>query len=297
MIASYQKLEKNELDRKVDDAWELFSPCRVCPRECKVDRIKGELGECKMSVDLVVCSYSAHFGEEKILVGTNGSGTIFFSSCNMGCLYCQNYDMSQERKGQRITMDALADIMLGLEEQGCHNINLVSPSIWVPQILKAIAKAIDMGLNLPLVYNTGGYDTVETLKLLDGVVDIYMPDFKYANSEIAKKYSLVENYFEVAKGAIAEMHRQVGDLKIVRGKAERGILVRHLVLPNDLAGTDIVMHFLSSLSKDTYVNIMDQYYPTFKARLFNDLSRRITEEEYKKARDIAKKHGLHRFDK
>ncbi|MFC1678294.1 radical SAM protein [Patescibacteria group bacterium] len=298
MIASYQKLEKKDLEKRAEKAWELLFPCRVCPRKCEVDRIKGEKGDCEMSADLVICSFSAHFGEEAPLVGANGSGTIFFSSCNLGCLYCQNYDISQERTGKRVSMGGLATMMLELQAQDCHNINFVSPSIWVPQILKALTIAQDKGLNIPLVYNSGGYDSVETLQLLDGVVDIYMPDFKYADSKVAEKYSLVQNYFEVAKDAIAEMHKQVGDLVINKdGIAEKGLLVRHLVLPDDLAGTEKVMSFLASLSKDTYVNIMNQYYPTFKARLFNEFSRRITVEEYKKAQKLAKELGLHRFDK
>lgn len=251
-----------------------------------------------MGAEPIISSFGAHYGEEQPLVGSKGSGTIFFTSCNLGCVFCQNADISQGRFGREVTIQELASIMLELERQGCHNINLVSPTIWLPQILSALDFAIEKGLSVPLVYNSGGYDNVESLKLLNGVIDIYMPDFKYSNSELAKKYSLVDNYFEIAKKAIAEMHQQVGDLQINKnGIAERGLLIRHLVLPNNLAGTEKVMEFLATLSKDTYVNIMDQYYPCHKAYKHEGLSRPITLDEFKDAIEIARKYGLHRFDK
>lgn len=246
----------------------------------------------------MISSAHLHFGEEDCLVGTGGSGTIFFSSCNLACVYCQNFEISQLRVGDEVEFEDLAKIMLNLKNQGCHNINLVSPSIWVPQILKALSVAVDRGLNLPLVYNSGGYDSVETLKILDGVIDIYMPDIKYSDNKIGLKYSKVLNYWTMVQKAVVEMHRQVGDLVIDDcGLAVKGLLIRHLVLPNNLAGIKKVMKFLARLSKDTYINIMDQYYPTNKAGFYPELNRRITNEEFKEAIEIAKKEGLWRFDK
>jgi len=255
-------------------------------------------GTCQMGVNPRVNSVHAHFGEEAPLVGTGGSGTIFFSSCNLACVYCQNYEISQLRIGDEVEIKTLAAMMVSLQERGCHNINFVSPTIWVPQILRALVIAVEKGLKLPLVYNTGGYDSVETLKLLDGIVDIYMPDMKYSNAKIAKKYSLVDNYWEANKKAVREMHRQVGDLKIDKnGIAQKGLLIRHLVLPKGLAGTKKVMKFIASLSKDSYVNIMGQYYPSNKAEQYPEINRRTTAEEFNEAIEIAKKEGLHRFDK
>jgi len=295
---SYLKLSKKELAKRAEKAWSRLNPCRVCPRRCSVNRQKEEkTGVCRMGAKPKVSSAHAHFGEEAPLVGTGGSGTIFFSSCNLACVYCQNFEISQLRFGEDIEIEGLAQMMLSLQTQGCHNINFVSPTIWVPQILKALVIAIEKGLKLPLVYNTGGYDKVKTLKLLDGVVDIYMPDMKYSDSKIAKKYSLVDNYWEVNKKAVKEMHRQVGDLVIKDGIAQRGLLVRHLVLPEDIAGTKKVMKFLASLSKDTYINIMDQYHPTNKANQYPEINRRILPDEFIEAIEIAKKEGLHRFDK
>ncbi len=232
-------------------------------------------------------------------MGTGGSGTIFFASCNLACVYCQNYEISQIRLGKEVESEELAAMMISLQELGCHNINFVTPTIYAPQILRALPLAVEKGLKIPLVYNTGGYDSVETLKLLDGVVDIYMPDIKYSDDKIGRKYSLVPNYWQKVRPAIKEMHRQVGDLVIdKKGLAVRGLLVRHLVLPNNLAGTEKVMRFLSEeISKDTYVNIMDQYYPSNKAYHYPELSRRITTEEFSDALKLAEAAGLHRFDK
>ncbi|MFZ5366340.1 MAG: radical SAM protein [Patescibacteria group bacterium] len=304
------RLSRKELRKRAQKAWKLLNPCRVCPRICGINRqrpnsrivlesclAQDSPGFCRMGVKPRISSYHAHFGEESCLVGTNGSGTIFFSSCNLACVFCQNWEISQLREGEEVETEDLAEMMVFLQERGCHNINLVSPTIWVPQILKALVVAIDQGLHLPLVYNTGGYDSVETLKLLDGVIDIYMPDIKYSDSKIALKYSLVPNYWKVVQKAVAEMHRQIGDLVISdQGLATRGLLIRHLVLPEGLGGTEKVMKFIASLSKNSYVNIMDQYYPTNKAHLYPEINRKITPEEYHKAVETAKGYGLHRFN-
>lgn len=251
-----------------------------------------------MGSEPVVSSHHLHFGEESCLVGTSGSGTIFFSSCNLACVYCQNWEISQLRLGSEVSVKRLGEMMIELQNQGGHNLNFVSPTIWVPQILKALVLAVEKGLKIPLVYNTGGYDSVETLKLLDGVVDIYMPDVKYSDNRAGLKYSNAPDYWDVVRKAIKEMHRQVGDLVIENGLAGKGLLIRHLVLPNDLAGTEKVMRFLTKeISPDTYLNIMDQYWPTHKAGQHPELSRRITREELEKAIGVARKFGLYRFDK
>ena len=240
-----------------------------------------------------VASYHPHHWEESCLVGTHGSGTIFFSSCNLACVYCQNWEISQLRKGEEIEEERLAKMMVELQNQGCHNVNLVSPTIWAPQILKSLGFAIKRGLRIPLVYNTGGYDSLETLKLLDGVVDIYMPDIKYSENKIGLKYSLVSDYFDVAKKAVKEMHRQVGDLIIKNGLAIRGLLIRHLVLPNELAGTKKVMEFLAKeISKNTYINIMDQYRPLYQAHEFPEIDRRTYRSEVNEVVEYAKKKGI-----
>jgi putative pyruvate formate lyase activating enzyme len=306
-MVSYLRLSKKELGKRVERAWRLLNPCRVCPRKCGVDRqrdektlrqAQGKLGFCQMGKNPVVSSYHAHPGEENVIRGRHGSGIIFFTSCNLSCVFCFNWEISQERVGNEVSIDRLAEIMVKLQKIKCHNINLCSPSIWVPQILKALVLAREKGLKLPLVYNTGGYDSVETLKLLDGIVDIYMPDMKYSDDTIGQKYSLVPKYWTVNKKAVKEMFRQVGDLKINKeGIAERGLLIRHLVLPGGLAGTEKVMKFIASLSKNSYVNIMDQYYPSNKADQYPEINRRITPEEFKEAIKISKRVGLHRFDK
>ncbi len=299
MKPAYLKLSKKRLKKRADKAWELLSPCRVCPRKCGVDRRNNEkTGFCRMEKNPVVSSYYPHPGEEDVIRGQYGSGIFFFTSCNLSCVFCLNWEISQARIGEEVTFERLAEMMLELQGMKCHNINLCTPSIWVPQILKALVAAAGKGLNLPLVYNTGGYDSVETLKLLDGIVDIYMPDMKYSDDKIGKKYSLVSDYWTVNKKAVREMYRQVGDLKISEeGIAKKGVLIRHLVLPHGLAGTKKVMKFLASLSKNTYVNIMDQYSPTNKADQCPKIKRRITPEEFKEAIEIAQKEGLHRFDK
>jgi putative pyruvate formate lyase activating enzyme len=271
--------------------------CVLCPHECRVDRFSGKKGKCRSGVFPVVASFHAHMGEESCLVGRNGSGTIFFTHCNLSCVSCQNYDISQLGVGEEISYDELSGMMLLLEKKGCHNINFVTPTHMVYPILRALLIAIPKGLSLPLVYNSGGYDAVETLRLLEGVFDIYMPDFKYFDGAIAARLSGAEDYPIRAMNAIAEMHRQVGDLEIDRGGiAERGLLVRHLVLPNGLSGSSDVMRFLAGLSRHTYVNIMDQYRPEYRAREHPDIRRRPTLDEYDEAVEAAREAGLYRFD-
>lgn len=290
-------LEDNRLAERVAAARDRLRRCHVCPRHCEANRLEGELGFCLVGAQPFVASYGPHFGEEDPLRGRTGSGTIFFGSCNLRCVYCQNYEISQLREGADVSPKELADMMLDLQDRGCHNINLVTPSHQVPQILAGLLIAAQRGLVIPLVYNTSSYDDLETLRLLDGIVDIYLPDFKYANAAIALRYSKVERYPAVAKTAIKEMHRQVGDLVLDDdGIAVRGVLVRHLVLPGGLAGTAEVMRFLAEeVSAGTYVNVMDQYRPCYKAFRYPPLNRRITPEECTEAIRLAKASGLHRL--
>ncbi|MEM5832483.1 MAG: radical SAM protein [Candidatus Aenigmatarchaeota archaeon] len=293
---SYLKLlESNELDKKIKELYSILECCELCPRKCHVNRLKGERGFCKSGKELMISSFGPHFGEEPELVGTHGSGTIFLTNCNLLCVYCQNYEISHLGEGREVSLEEAAEMMLTLQKIGCHNINLVTPTHFAPQLVKAIKIAAEKGLKLPIVWNCSGYENVEVIKILDGIVDIYMPDIKYSNSESARKYSRAKDYFERCKEAVKEMHRQVGDLKIdERGIAYRGLIIRHLVLPNDLAGSEKVLEFVASLSKDSYVNIMDQYTPCWKAFEFKELSRPITASEYLKVIKIAKKLGLHR---
>ena len=268
-------------------------------RRCLVDRLAGELGECRTGALARVSSFGPHYGEEAPLSGWRGSGTIFFSGCNLHCIFCQNYEISQLNDGLEVSAVQLAEMMLQLQAQGCHNINLVSPSHVVPQILQALELAAARGLRLPLVYNTGGYDHPETLKLLDGIVDIYMPDMKYADAATAMRLSGVQDYPAVNQAAVIEMHRQVGDLQIgPDGVAQRGLLVRHLVLPNNLAGTRQIMEFLAEkVSPHTYVNVMDQYRPVFRAHAVPEIDRRIYREEFLAAVRAARDAGLSRLDR
>jgi len=247
----------------------------------------------------MISSYGPHFGEEAPLVGRQGSGTIFFTYCNLRCIFCQNYTISQLGDGSPVDREELARMMLSLQTRGCHNINLVSPTHVIPYILDALELAVSMGLNLPLVYNSGGYDSVETLELLDGIVDIYMPDMKYSDEKIAEQLSGIKDYPRINKAAIKEMHRQVGDLHIdEQGVAQRGLLVRHLVLPNRLAGTKEIVNFLAQeVSTNTYLNIMAQYHPCHKAFDIPQLSRPVNKEEFYEAIDLAHQQGLHRLDK
>ncbi len=273
--------------------------CDLCAQACGVNRLVGELGTCKTGVRARVSSYGAHMGEEDPLRGWNGSGTIFFARCNMHCQFCQNYKISQVYAGQETEPHALAAIMMYLQAAGCHNINLVSPSHVVAQILEALVLATRAGLRLPLVYNTGGYDSVETLKLLEGVVDIYMPDMKYADNATAFKYSRIRRYAFINHTAVREMHRQVGDLRLdENGIAMRGLLVRHLVLPHRLAGTHRIIKFvMQELSPDTYLNLMDQYRPSYRAHQYPELSRPLTSLEYEAAIRMAIVAGVQRLDR
>ncbi|MFO8051634.1 MAG: 4Fe-4S cluster-binding domain-containing protein [Thermoplasmatota archaeon] len=286
-----------ELEERARIGMGRLGSCDICPRNCHVDRTANQTGFCLIGKDSVVSSYGPHLGEERPLVGAKGSGTVFFSGCNMGCRYCQNHEISQKLSGSRLDADGLADVFLFLQASKCHNVNLVSPSHMVPQILKALERACRKGFRLPLVYNTGGYDSIKTLKLLDGVVDIYMPDMKYSDSGVAERLSLVKDYPATNRESVKEMHSQVGDLFIGRdGLAKRGVMVRHLVLPNGLSGTRGVVDFLAKeVSKDTYVNIMDQYRPEYKAMDHAGMGRMVTREEYLSALDAAKSAGLHRF--
>lgn len=293
---SYLKVrESGKLQERVQQLFQILQSCELCPRECRVDRLKGEKGYCRSGKELMMSSCGPHFGEEPELVGRHGSGTIFLTGCNLLCVYCQNYEISHLGHGNILSEAEMADCMLRLQNIGCHNINLVTPTHFTPQLVRAIALAADQGLRLPVVWNCSGYENVEVVKLLDGIVDIYMPDIKYASSSPAARYSNAPDYFERCREAVAEMHRQVGDLTVDEmGIARRGLLVRHLVLPNDLAGSVEVLKFLLSLSKDTYVNIMDQYRPCGKAHEYRELARRPTHDEYMKVIDTARRLGLHR---
>ena len=280
-------------------AVERLADCDLCARSCHVNRLDSDRGAvCRTGRQAVVHSYGAHHGEERPLRGRGGSGTIFFSWCNLRCVFCQNWDISQQGSGTAVDADTLAAMMLHLQQAGCHNINFVTPSHVVAQILEALVLATRDGLRLPLVYNTGGYDSLEALALLDGVIDIYMPDMKYGDSATAHRYSHVRDYVEVNTAAVREMHRQVGDLVVAAdGIAQRGLLVRHLVLPDDLANTDTVLQFLArEISPNTYVNLMDQYRPCYRADETPPLDRPITAAEYQHARDAARRHGLTRLD-
>jgi putative pyruvate formate lyase activating enzyme len=290
--------EKGELQTRIDASKEMLSPCIVCPRQCLVDRLTGEKGVCRTGVQAMVSSYAPHFGEESPLVGTGGSGTIFITNCNLLCVFCQNFDISHLGQGIETSDGQLASMMVSLQRQGCHNINFVTPSHVVPQILAALPKAIAKGLEVPLVYNSSGYDAVETLKLLDGVFDLYMPDFKFWNTESAKRYAKAPDYPEKARAALKEMHRQVGDLELdEQGIAVKGLLVRHLVMPGARGETRDIMRFLAQeISKQTYVNVMDQYRPCGRAGDFPPIDRRPTHEEFQDAMDGAKEAGLTRLD-
>ncbi|MCL6450636.1 MAG: radical SAM protein [Acetobacteraceae bacterium] len=298
--AAYRELAADgRLGERAQQARDLIRSCRLCPRACGADRAAGEAGFCGGRGKALLASYGAHFGEERVLVGLKGSGTVFFAGCNLGCVFCQNFDISHGRGGREVTAEQLAAVFLAVEAMGCHNLNLVTPTPWVPQILEALCVAAERGLDLPLVYNCGGYEAVEALRLLDGVVDIYMPDIKYSDEEVARRLSSAPDYPAVVREAVKEMHRQVGDLEVdEEGLAVRGLLVRHLVLPGGLAGTREVMRFLArEVSPGTYVNIMSQYYPAHRAHLYPPLDRRLKPEEYREAVRAAVEEGLWRFDR
>ncbi len=290
--------EDGVLDDRVEKAFALIKECRLCPRECGVDRTAGELGVCRTGARALVSSYDAHFGEESPLVGTHGSGTIFFTHCNLLCRFCQNYDISHGGQGREAGPDVLARLMLELSRYGCHNINFVTPTHVVPQILEALPMAVAAGLDKPLVYNSGGYDSVETLRLLEDVVDIYMPDFKFWENESARRYCGVDDYRERAMAALTEMHRQVGDLELDgNGLAVRGLLVRHLVMPGGLDETRNICRFLArDISPRTYVNVMGQYRPCGRAHEFPEIGRSLDPSELREAKAAARSEGLTRLD-
>lgn len=296
---AYQKLlHQGELQARSELAHAMLAECRLCAKECKVNRLAGKTGVCHTGVQALVSSYGPHHGEEQPLSGWRGSGTIFFSLCNLRCQYCQNAEISQCAVGETVSADRLAEIMLELQAAGCHNINFVSPSHVVAQILAGVLIAAQNGLQLPLVYNTGGYDSLLALQLLDGVIDIYIPDMKYGSAAIARYYSKGPHYPTINQAAVREMHRQVGDLILdAAGLAKRGLLVRHLVLPNGLAGSAEIVQFLAKeISTDTYLNIMDQYYPAYNAQKFAKLKRRITAQEYQAVVDLAQSAGMSRLN-
>ena len=290
--------KKGLLRKKIEKAHEILGACTLCPRVCCVDRLSGELGICQTGERAIVSSYNAHFGEENPLVGKHGSGTIFFTRCNLLCIFCQNYDISHEGEGVPFSTKELAHAMILLQNRGCHNINFVTPSHVVPQILAGVEEAVELGLNVPLVYNTSAYDRVETLQILDGVFDIYMPDFKFWDPKVSEELCDAPDYPEVAREALKEMHRQVGDLVTnEQGVAQRGLLIRHLVLPEGLSGTRDVMRFLAQqISTNSYVNIMAQYRPCGRASQVGALRRSITDEEYQEAIGMAETEGITRLD-
>jgi putative pyruvate formate lyase activating enzyme len=297
MLPSYiTEISIEELKERRDKLYELLEACRLCPNECGVDRRVSDNGNCRSGCLPIVSSYFPHFGEEPPLVGRFGSGTIFFTNCDLDCKFCQNYDISHLGIGREVTIDELADMMIYLQNRGCHNINFVTPTHFTPQIVDALIIAREKGLEIPLVYNCGGYESVETLKLLDKIIDIYMPDIKYSSNESALKYSGVSDYWDVVRKALKEMHRQVGDLKVSSsGIAKRGLLIRHLVLPKDIAGSKKVIDFIvNEISVNSYVNIMDQYRPAYLANNFPELKRAITEKEFFEVINYAKEVGLHR---
>ncbi len=295
--------QSGELDKRIETGNRMLQQCNVCPRACRVDRSMEELGSCQIGSKALVASYGPHFGEESSLVGRGGSGAIFFSGCNLHCVFCQNSDISHfgdtcQYMGDVVSAKELAEIMIGLQKQGCHNINLVTPSHVIPQIISALPSAIEMGLRVPIVYNSSGYDSVHSLKLLQGIIDIYMPDCKFWNPDIVALYTEVKDYPEIMIKAVKEMFGQVGNLEIdTLGLCQRGLLVRHLVMPGLLQQTkDIVCFIASEISRETYINIMDQYRPCFRADEYDEINRVLAREEYEQAVVFAKEAGLYRLE-
>ena len=298
---AYMELfHSGELYRRSRQALRSLANCKVCPRDCEVNRLNNEHSVCKTGRKARVGSYAPHYGEEDCLRGTNGSGTIFFSLCNLKCVFCQNYDISQDGDGVEVSPEDLAGMMLDLQNRGCHNINFVTPEHVVPQILEALPLAVQMGLRLPLVYNTGAYDSMESMQMMEGIVDIYMPDFKYWSNERSQKYLKAKDYPETARTVIKEMHRQVGDLVLdENGLAKRGVLLRHLVMPEGLEDAENIMKYLSKeISADTYLNIMAQYFPAGKVNeiKYQEINRRPHSQELATVEQIARQYGLYRFD-
>jgi putative pyruvate formate lyase activating enzyme len=288
--------EKGELDKRAQILQEFLKECRLCPRECRVNRLDGEIGYCGARFELMVSSVFPHFGEEPPLVGNHGSGTIFLTHCNLRCIFCQNYDISHMGTGQPITPFDMARAMVKLQEMGCHNINFVTPTHYSSQIVASLTKAVEMGLRLPIVYNCSGYESIEVIRLLEGIVDIYMPDIKFMDDKYSRRYSNAPDYPEVVRKVLKEMHRQVGDLTTdSKGLAERGLLIRHLVMPGGVASSEAVLKFVAEeISVHSYVNIMDQYRPEYRAHEYAEISRRITHKEYLEAIQLARGFRLYR---
>ncbi len=287
---------KGELGRRIRSLNEFLKTCRLCPRECRVNRLDGETGYCKAGAGLEVSSAFPHFGEEPPLVGRYGSGTIFLTHCNLRCAFCQNYDISHMGKGESITPSEMARAIYKLQEMGCHNINFVTPTHYAPQVVSSLPEAIEMGLRIPIVYNCSGYESIEVIQLLDGVVDIYMPDVKFMEGSYSKRFSNATDYPEVVKRVLKEMHQQVGDLTTnSKGIAEKGLLIRHLVMPGGVASSEAVFRFIAEeISVHSYLNIMDQYRPEYRAHEYPEISRRITHKEYVEAIQLAKRYRLYR---
>ncbi|HOX29077.1 MAG TPA: radical SAM protein [bacterium] len=288
-------MRSGRMKEKIERALEMLHSCSLCPRECGADRLAGETGICGAPADLTVSSYNDHHGEEPPISGVRGSGTIFLTHCNLKCVFCQNYPISHLGNGERVSASRMAEMMLALQRRGCHNINFVTPTHYMPRILESVKIAAAEGLNIPLVYNCGGYESLEAVKLLEGVVDIYMPDIKYADEAPAREFSSAGDYFERARAAIKEMYRQVGPLRIDdNGIATRGLIVRHLVLPCGLAGSEKALKFIADeLSTDVFISVMEQYFPAFSAKKTSDISRKITKEEYAEVVGIVERLGLH----
>ncbi len=288
-------LSDNKFKDRIKKAYQLMESCNLCPRNCQVNRLKGEMGQCQTGKDLIISSYGPHHGEEAPLTGLRGSGTIFFSGCNLNCVFCQNYQISQQVAGRKISIPELAKIMLKLEGQGCHNINLVTPSHFAYHIIAAVYLAAKRGLKIPIVYNSSGYDSLTTLKLFDNIIDIYLPDFKYGSDGCGKKYARVKDYFSKASLAIKTMHKQVGLLQTdKKGIARRGLMIRHLLLPANLAESEKIFSYIArEIHPETYLNIMRQYYPSYQAHKYAELDTRLSSLEYqealKKARDLGLK--------
>ena len=299
MVVKYKNISDKKFIQIVETLYDILSCCELCGHKCKVDRLKGKRGQCSASYKLKISSYGLHFGEEEPISGYDGSGTIFFSYCNLHCVFCQNYEISHLAEGIEISEEQLAEIMVWLQNKNAHNINLVSPTHFLPQIIKALYLASKQGLNIPIVYNTGGYDNPEVIKFLSEIVDIYMPDMKYSDNENAYKYSSAKDYWEINTSAVKEMYRQVGGLKVDEYRvAYKGLLIRHLVLPNNIAGSKKIIDFIvENLGDDVYLNIMAQYKPCFKAKNYPELNRRITLEEYEEIVNYAISKGIKNIDK
>jgi len=290
----YKRYERKVLFDIKEKLYSYLNDCNICPRRCGVNRFEGEVGYCGGGALATIASYGPHYGEEAPLVGKYGSGTIFFSGCSLGCIFCQNYDISSRTVGGSYTDEDVAKIMLRLQDMGCHNINLVTPTHYIPQIVNAIIKASEEGLYLPIVYNSGGYDLPETIELLSPIIDIFMPDMKFSSEEVARRFCNATDYPQINKKVVETMHSIVGDLKVnPNGIAIRGLIIRHLVLPENLSGTDEIVKFIANrISKKTFFNLMSQYHPCYKAINYKELSRRINHSEWNEAVEITHRAGL-----